>query len=85
LTSIGRAELAISCCEALRVQDRLCAATKQFGSVGTEISGERVELFHKVVVELNEHFTSSHDHMLSHMIVDENDVSASHCRPRRVG
>lgn len=69
-------ELAIGCCEALRVQNRLCAATYQFGSIGTETSGERVELFYKVVVELNEYFTSSHDHMLSHMVLDQSNVRA---------
>jgi hypothetical protein len=58
----------ISRCKPFGIQDGLRAASHQLGSVGAEISGQRIELFYEVVVELYEYFTSSHDHMLSHMV-----------------
>ncbi|MFT6393423.1 MAG: hypothetical protein ACJA14_002953, partial [Ilumatobacter sp.] len=40
------------------------AATQQFGSVRAETSCQRITLFYEVVIELNEYFASSHDHMV---------------------
>ena len=59
-------------CKPLGIQDCLCTTPQQLGSVGTESSGQRIELFDEVVIELHEYFTSGHEHMLSHMVAAQN-------------
>ncbi|MEJ7799410.1 MAG: hypothetical protein WKF60_02750 [Ilumatobacter sp.] len=65
-------------------KDGLRASTHQLGSIGAQVSGQRIELCHKIVVELDQHFTSSHSHMLSHMPAAQNVTLEQAPRPRNV-
>lgn len=68
LPSVGGLQRAVGGGEILRVDDGLRATTQQFGAVGSELLGERVELGDEVVVELDEHFAAGHDHTVDHMV-----------------
>ena len=61
-------ELTIGAGEVFGGDDRLCAAPEELGPVRPQSSGQLVQLLHEVVVELYEHFTSSHDHMITPMV-----------------
>jgi hypothetical protein len=68
LALIRSYELAIGGDEILGSDDRLRTSSKQLRSAGAKPCGEIIELRDERVVELNEHFPSSHDHMVAHMI-----------------
>ena len=67
LSPICRDEVAVGSEGVLGVDDGLGAAPEEFRAVRAKGLGELVEMVDEVVVELNEHFTSSHEHMITHM------------------
>ncbi len=72
MAPVGQLELPILGCEILGFEDCLGASSHEFGPVCAEIGGEGVEAFDEVVVELHQYFTSSHDHMVLHMVSARN-------------
>jgi len=67
LAAIRGLEFSVGVGQIFRVDHGLCPPTQQFGTVRAELSGQSIELRDEVIVELNQDFTSSHDHMVSHM------------------
>jgi hypothetical protein len=80
LSTVRQLELSIGVGEFFGVEHRLGAAPHQFGPVGSEVSGEGVESFDEIVVELNEYFASGNDHMVRHMVMGQ---SIDFERPRQ--
>jgi len=68
LTLVRGDQITIGRCEVLRRENCQGAAPEQLGSVGSELRSEIVELYDKVVVELDKNFTSRHDHMVIPMV-----------------
>lgn len=68
LTLIRRLEVAVGAGEVFGGDHRLRAAPEQFGSVGAQAEGKLVQRLYEIVVELHEHFASSHDHMVTPMV-----------------
>lgn len=80
MAPVAELELAILGYKVFGFEDCLGTATYEFGPVRAEVGRQRIEAFDKVVVELNQYFTSSHDHMVAHMVTVENTSTA---RPDR--
>ncbi len=69
LASVGRLESSILGYEILGFEDCSGASPHQLGPVRAQFGGEGVETLDEVIVELHQHFASSHDHMVNHMVI----------------
>lgn len=85
MAAVSQLELSILGCEILGFEDCLGASSHEFGPVCPEIGGESVEAFDEVVVELHQYFTSSHDHMVLHMVSARNAQDPATSRVRGIG
>ena len=68
LALIGSDQLAIGGGKFLGRYHGLCSSTQEFGSAGSQGGGKLIQSPNKLVVELDKHFTSSHGHMVTHMV-----------------
>lgn len=48
--------------------DRPRPLPEEFGSAGAAHRSDPIQFRYEIVIELDEHFTSGHDHMLKHMV-----------------
>ena len=67
-------ELAIGTGKILGGDDCVGTAPEQLRPAGPETRCQRVELSDELVVELHQDFSSSHDHMVEHMVVSEHQT-----------
>jgi hypothetical protein len=66
LSSIGGHQFSVCGQGVLGINDSLGATPKELRPVRAKSFGELIEVVDQVVVELYEHLTSSHDHMVTH-------------------
>jgi len=67
VATVGGHEFAVGLRQLLGGDHGLRATSQQLRPVGAEPSCQPVKLSNQLVVKLNEHFASRHEHMLSHM------------------
>jgi len=68
LTLVGRDELTIVRPFSLGIDHRLRTAAQKFRAIRIERIGKSVEPLDQIIIKLDQNFSSSHDHMLSHMV-----------------
>jgi hypothetical protein len=73
--TVGVGELAIGFGEFSRREHGAGTLPDEIGPTCVELLGERIEPSDQVVVELHEHFASSHEHMVSPMVGVSNGLS----------
>ena len=66
-SSIGIPQFLVCLGELGGLKHGRCAAPEEFGSIGALLTGDSIEPFHQVVIELDQHCTSRHVHMVCHM------------------
>jgi len=84
MTAIGLLEARVGCCEIFCLEYRKGATAKQLGPAHASCAGDLIEPRDEVVIELNQDFTTSHDHMVEHMDQEPSpNVETQHCRRGR--